>query len=65
MLQDICAIPWKLQKMLQAKSLFWFTLFPLISEDFDVIDSKYIKKSAIHMIPVFNFYVCMLFAYMI
>lgn len=49
----------------QSLMLFWFTLFPLISEDFNVIDSKYIKKSAIHMIPVFNFYVCMLFAYMI
>lgn len=44
MLQDICAIPWKLQKMLQAiANVIWFTLFPLISEDFNVIDSKYIK----------------------
>lgn len=66
MLQDICAIPCKLQKMLQAiGNVILVYTFPINSEDFNVIDSKYIKKSAIHMIPVFNFYVCMLFAYMI
>lgn len=45
--------------------LFWFIFFLLIFEDFNVIDSKYIKKLVIYMILVFNFNVCMLFEYMI